>query len=49
VAQRVGKYLQNKLGIKIGNNKIQEILKDKNMAKEEVNKRVRKKPWVRYE
>jgi len=49
VVQRVGKYLQNKLGIKIGNNKIQEFLRDENMAKEEVNKRVRKKPWVRYE
>jgi len=37
------------LEIKIGNNKIQEILKDKNMAKEEAYKRVRKKPWVRDE
>jgi len=48
-AVQVGKYLRNKLGIKIGNNKIQEILKEENMAKEEANKRVRKRPWVRYE
>jgi len=36
--------MRNKLRIKIGNNEIQKILKDENMAKEEVNKRVRKKP-----
>ena len=30
-ATQVGKYLRNKLGIKIGNNKIQEILREANM------------------
>jgi len=33
VDQRLGKYLGNKLGIKMRNNKIQEMLRDENMAK----------------
>jgi len=48
-AVQIAKELRNNYGIKIGNNKVHEILKVVGMAKEEAKKRVRKRDWVRYE
>jgi len=45
----VGKYLRKKRGIKIGNNAICEIMKDQGSSRQDPRKRVKKKPWIRYE
>jgi len=45
----IARYLRKKYSIRIGNNKVNEILKANGMAREDKNKRVRKKPWIRYE
>ena len=48
-AVKVSKILREKYGLKLDHNKVQEILRVNGMAKEERNKRKRKKPWIRYE
>jgi len=45
----VAKYLRKKRGIKIGNNAVHKILLEEKMIKEDARKKVRKKPWIRYE
>ena len=45
----VAKYLRKKKGIKIGNDAVHMILLEENMTKEDDRKKVRKKPWIRYE
>ena len=48
-ATYIAKYLRDNFNIHLSNNYIHQILLDNEMAKEEKNKRVRKKPWIRYE
>lgn len=48
-AVTIGKVLRKKYGIKVDNNYIHRVLKMNGYARDEPNKRVRKKPWVRYE
>ncbi len=48
-ATSIAKYLREKDGIKIADIKVHEILLENNMARENDNKKGRKKPWIRYE
>lgn len=48
-ASGIGDYLRTVRGIKIDNNRIHNLLLEEGMAKEEPNKKGRKKPWIRYE
>ncbi len=45
----IGKILRGRYGIKMDNNHIHKVLKMNGYAREEPNKKVRKRPWVRYE
>lgn len=45
----VAKYLRKKRGVRIGNNVVCEIMKQNELSQEDPRKRVKKKPWVRYE
>ena len=45
----VGKYLRKKRGVKIGNDTICEIMKNQGRSQADPRKRVKKKPWIRYE
>ena len=48
-ASLIGQMLRNRYKISMDNNRINEILKERGMSMDEPNKRVRKKPWIRYE
>jgi len=48
-ASLIGKILRNRYRIRMDNNRIHEVLKMHGYACTEPNKRVRKKPWIRYE
>ncbi|MFW6376256.1 MAG: hypothetical protein ACOCZJ_03760, partial [Thermoplasmatota archaeon] len=48
-AVAIADLLQDKHDIKVDNNVVHMILLENNMAKENDNKKGRKKPWVRYE
>lgn len=48
-ASALGNYLRRARGLTIDNNVIHAILLEGGMAKEELNKKGRKKPWIRYE
>ncbi len=48
-ATGIAKLLRRKRGIKIDNNYVHKVLKMKGLAREERNKKGRKRPWVRYE
>ncbi len=48
-ANTVAQYLRKKEGIKIRDIRVHQVLLENNMAKENENKKGRKKPWVRYE
>ena len=45
----IAAVLRRKMGMKIDNNYVHKVLKMKGLAREERNKKERKKPWVRYE
>ena len=45
----VAQYVRKKRKLKIGNNKVHQVLLKAGMAQEDPRKRGRKKPWVRYE
>ena len=45
----VGKYLRKNRNINISNNKVCEIMKSSGLSGDDYRKRVRKKPWIRYE
>ena len=48
-ATTVGKILRTRYGVEIANDVIQDVLVMNGLAKRDKNKRVRKKPWIRYE
>ncbi len=48
-AVAIATRLRERHDIKIDNNKVHEILLENNMARENDNKKGRKKPWIRYE
>ena len=48
-AVAIAERLRERHGVKIDNNKVHEVLLENNMARENDNKKGRKKPWVRYE
>jgi len=48
-ATLIAKYLRKKDDVKIADSKVHEVLLENNMARENDNKKGRKKPWVRYE
>jgi putative transposase len=48
-ASIIAKIIREKHSIPVSNNKVHEILKANGMAREDKNKQVRKKPWIRYE
>ena len=48
-ANSIAKYLRTKDGIKIADMKVHQVLLENNMARENDNKKGRKKPWIRYE
>jgi putative transposase len=45
----IGNYLRRVRGLRVDNNVIHQILLEMGMAKEEPNKKGRRKPWIRYE
>ncbi|MFP4142787.1 MAG: IS481 family transposase, partial [Thermoplasmata archaeon] len=48
-AVAIAERLRERHGVKIDNNKVHNVLLENNMARENDNKKGRKKPWVRYE
>lgn len=48
-AAPMGHLLRTRYGLKIDNNKVNEIMKEMGISRDEPNKRVRKKDWIRYE
>jgi len=46
-AVAIAERLRERHGVKIDNNKVHEVLLENNMARENDNKKGRKKPWVR--
>jgi len=48
-AVAIAERLRERHGVKIDNNKVHDVLLENNMARENDNKKGRKKPWVRYE
>jgi len=48
-ATSVAKLLRRKRGMKIDNNYVHKVLKMRGLAKDEINKSGRRRPWVRYE
>ena len=48
-ATGIGNYLRRVRGLRVDNNVIHQVLLEMGMAKEEPNKRGRRKPWIRYE
>ncbi|MBU4071027.1 MAG: DDE-type integrase/transposase/recombinase [Candidatus Thermoplasmatota archaeon] len=45
----IGHYLRKRYSFHVGNDKIHNILLENGFATENLNMRVRKKPWIRYE
>ena len=48
-ANYLAKLLRDKYELKISNDKVHSILRDNNMAVEQLSKQKTRKPWVRYE
>lgn len=45
----LAKYLRKKRGVRIGNNIVCVMMKQQGLSQEDPRKRVKKKPWIRYE
>ena len=48
-ATGIANLLRRKRGLKVDNNYVHKVLKMKGLAREEKNKKGRKRPWVRYD